>query len=324
MMERNRRAVTQLNMVKQRNATGNSPGCSRQRTGTPDQFNDARDGPLGLGGRDEPIDLELLNLVHPSGRTSANRVVGDLRRIDVARVGTAEPHQSFKAFAPSRPGRNTGRSKLSGHLTWATVGDGMVGSRFARGDPEAVRTVYATYGGLVYGVAYKVLGERTLAEEATQVAFLKAWQAASSYDPTQEMGPWLATIARRSALDILRREAKRPHQNIDDADQSDAALISLPPSDEQILEIWEVRRALASLDADEAELLRLRHYEDLSQAQIADRLGIALGTVKSRTFQAHRHLAAFLGHLRNEGKVHLDEGKNGRDEEKDRLEGLSW
>jgi RNA polymerase sigma factor (sigma-70 family) len=203
------------------------------------------------------------------------------------------------------------------------VVNGTLSSRFARGDPEAVRTVYATYGRLVYGVAYKVLGERTLAEEATQVAFVKAWQSASSYDPSQEMGPWLATIARRSALDIARRERKRPHQNLDDVDQSDPALISLPPSEEQISVIWEVRRALASLRADEADLLRLRHFEDLTQAQIADRLGIALGTVKSRTFQAHRRLANFLDHLRDEGKVHFDEGEKRRDEEKDRLEGLS-
>lgn len=176
-----------------------------------------------------------------------------------------------------------------------------VGSGSALGDPEAIRAIYATYGRLVYTSVYKVLGEHTLAEEATQQTFVKAWQAASSYDPTREMGPWLATIARHVAIDIRRREARRPHRAIQDADQSDPALIDLPPSDEQIWEICEVRRALDSLDSDEAELIRLKHYEDLSETQIAERLRIPPGTVKSRTSRAHKHLLLLLGHLRDEG-----------------------
>ncbi len=78
-------------------------------------------------------------------------------------------------------------------------------SRFRDGDPGAVRTVYRAYGGLVFTVACKVLGDRRLAEEATQQAFVQAWRAAGDYDLTQELGPWLAVIARRAAIDILRR-----------------------------------------------------------------------------------------------------------------------
>ncbi len=59
--------------------------------------------------------------------------------------------------------------------------------------------MYGEYGRLVYAVAYKTLGDRELAEEATQQAFVQAWRASGSYDPAREMGSWLATIARRAA-----------------------------------------------------------------------------------------------------------------------------
>ena len=167
---------------------------------------------------------------------------------------------------------------------------------FAAADPEAVRAVYKTYGRLVYAVAYKLLGDQGLAEEATQQAFVQAWRAAGRYDPAREVGPWLATIARRAAIDIHRREARGRHGSLDGADP---ALISLPPSAEQVYDVWEVRRAIDALDPRDAELVRLQHFEDLTHAQIAERLGIPVGTVKSRSFRVHRHLAGLLGHLRD-------------------------
>ena len=173
-------------------------------------------------------------------------------------------------------------------------------SRFAAGDPDAVRAVYREYGGLVYSVAYRSLADRGLAEEATQQAFVQAWRGASSYDPTRELGPWLATIARRAAIDIHRRESRRRHQSLDDAAPTDPALVTLPPSIERVYDVWEVRRALQQLAPEDATLVRMQHLEGLSQSEIADLLGIPLGTVKSRTFRAHRRLAGLLGHLRDD------------------------
>jgi RNA polymerase sigma-70 factor (ECF subfamily) len=65
-------------------------------------------------------------------------------------------------------------------------------------------------------------------------------------------------------------------------------------------EIWEVRRAVADLPPEEREVVRLQHLEGLTHAEIAERLGLPVGTVKSRSFRGHRRLAASLGHL-NEG-----------------------
>ena len=178
------------------------------------------------------------------------------------------------------------------------VVDPEVLAGFAAGDPDAVRVVYGAYGRLVYAVAYKLLGDRGLAEEATQQAFVQAWRAAGSYDPAREMGSWLATIARRAAIDVYRREARRSHGSLDDADPADPALITLPPSVEQAYDVWEVRRAIDALDPADAELVRWQHFEGLTQPQIAERLGVPVGTVKSRSFRIHRRLAGMLGHLR--------------------------
>lgn len=176
--------------------------------------------------------------------------------------------------------------------------DGDLRARFRQGDPDAVRSVYRSHGRLVYAVAYRVLGDRGLAEEATQQTFVKAWRAAQSFDERRELGPWLAAIARRVAIDLYRREALRSADPIESVAAGDPALVATPPSAEGIYDVWEVRQAVAQLPADEQEVVRLQHLEGFTHTQIAERLGIAAGTVKSRSFRAHKRLAELLGHLR--------------------------
>ena len=171
-------------------------------------------------------------------------------------------------------------------------------ARFREGDPDAVREVYRSHGRLVFAVAYKVLGDRGLAEDATQQAFVKAWRAAQNFDEQRELGPWLAAIARRVAIDLYRREAVRYADPLESAASGDSALISSPESAEAMYDIWEVREAVAQLPPEEQDIVRLQHLDGFTHAQIAERLGVAVGTVKSRSFRAHKRLAAMLGHLR--------------------------
>jgi RNA polymerase sigma factor (sigma-70 family) len=172
-----------------------------------------------------------------------------------------------------------------------------VAGAFGRGEPEAVRAVFKEYGKLVYAVAFKALGDRSLADEATQETFVRAWRGAASYDPGRDLGPWLATIARRTAIDVFRRASRRAHAALE---EDDPGLVEFPPSIERSYDVWEVRRALAQLPPEDAALVRLQHLDGLTQAEVAQRLGIAIGTVKSRTYRAHRRLAGLLGHLRDE------------------------
>jgi len=177
--------------------------------------------------------------------------------------------------------------------------DADLASRFASGDADTVRVVYQSYGRLVFSIAYKVLGDTGLAEDATQQTFVQAWRAASSYDPARPLAAWLTTIAKRVAIDVHRRE--RRHRNLENVETADSpSLVTLPPSAEQIHDVAAVRRALDELPTAERDLLRMQHFDELSHAEIASELEIPVGTVKSRTFRAHRRLAGMLAHLRTE------------------------
>jgi RNA polymerase sigma factor (sigma-70 family) len=178
--------------------------------------------------------------------------------------------------------------------------DTRVRRRFRDGDVEAVRDVYRAYARLVYAVAHRVLADRGLCEEATQQTFLKAWRAAGSIDLDRELGPWLATIAKRVAIDVYRREARASVSSLEAVAPDDPALVSPPLAAEDACDVWEVRRAVSGLPEEEREVVCHQHFDGLTHAQIATRLGIPVGTVKSRSFRAHRHLAAELEHLREE------------------------
>ena len=179
--------------------------------------------------------------------------------------------------------------------------DARLRARFRNGDPDAVRAVYSAYGRLVYAVAYAILRERGLCEEATQQTFLKAWRAAGSIDPGRDLGPWLATIARRVAIDIYRREAHRAAGPLEAVPADDPAVVLPAVTVEETYDLWEVRRAVSLLPDDEREVVCAQHFEGLTHAQIATRMEIPVGTVKSRSFRAHRRLASELGHLRQRG-----------------------
>lgn len=178
--------------------------------------------------------------------------------------------------------------------------DVEVFERFRRGDDEAVRLVYREYGRLVHAVALRVLGNRELAEEATQQAFVQAWRAASSFDSSRPIGPWLSTITRRVAIDIHRREARRATTALDDVPVGHDSVVTLPPSPDALHDTWAVREAVDELPPDEREVVRLQHLEGFNHNEIAERLEVPVGTVKSRSFRAHQRLAARLGHLRGD------------------------
>jgi RNA polymerase sigma factor (sigma-70 family) len=181
----------------------------------------------------------------------------------------------------------------SGSSSLARVVDAGELIRFRSGDPDAVRAVYRAYGAPVFAVAYRTLGSRDLAEEATQQTFLKAWRAAATFDPARAIGPWLATIARRTAIDLYRREACRPTEPLEGD-----PVAELPDGVDQVFDVWALREAIDALPPLEREVIRLQHLESLTQAEIGARLGVPVNTIKSRSFRAHRRLAVRLGHLR--------------------------
>ena len=172
---------------------------------------------------------------------------------------------------------------------------------FQSRDDDAVRALYREYGRLVYAVAHRVLGQHDLAEEATQQTFVNAWRAADRIDVDRDPAAWFATIAKRAAIDIYRREARRPTRALDDVPTDDRAVVTLPPDMDTLDTVWHVRRVIDALPSDEANIVRMQHLEGMTQTEISEKLGIALGTVKSRSHRAHQKLAGLLGHLRSAG-----------------------
>jgi DNA-directed RNA polymerase specialized sigma24 family protein len=120
------------------------------------------------------------------------------------------------------------RARLAGrHTARPPVSlDARLWARFRDGEPDAVRAAYSAYGPLVYGVAYAILADRGLSEQATQQTFLKAWRSAGSVDPTRELGAWLATIAGRVSIDIYRRETGRAAKPLEAVRTAEPALVS--------------------------------------------------------------------------------------------------
>jgi RNA polymerase sigma-70 factor (ECF subfamily) len=202
---------------------------------------------------------------------------------------------TFDASAVERGERSPGRPRRARPRPSARdKPDGELRHRFAAGEIGALAEIYDRYAGPVFTVAMSRLGDRHLAEDAVQDVFVSAWRAAAGFDAERELSPWLYAIARRSAANIARRERRRPVTSI-----LETTIVAPDgPTLDDAWEAWEVRCALRELPGDERELIRLTYYLGLSQSQIADRLGIPLGTVKSRVHRAQRRLAERLAHLR--------------------------
>ncbi len=164
---------------------------------------------------------------------------------------------------------------------------------FCDGDVQALGAVYDHFSRAVWSLTMSVLRNKALAEDAVQETFMRAWKGAAGFDPQRPIAPWLMTIARRTALDVHRREF-RPTRG-DHAEEQEIA-VNLPGI-ERSWETWEIRLALDQLPEEERLVMAYAHFQGLTQPQIADKLGVPVGTVKSRSFRAHKRLAVLLSHL---------------------------
>lgn len=168
--------------------------------------------------------------------------------------------------------------------------------RSAQGDHQAFSELYDATVRRVYGAVHQVLRSSEHAEEVTQEVYTEIWQQAGRFNATKgSVITWMITIARRRAVDRVRsvssevaraeKYAKAVDPDIDDVE--DRAV--------QKQDIERVRRGLRSLTDLESQALTLAYYEELTQSQIADRLNVPLGTVKSRTRAAMKRLGEALG-----------------------------
>ena len=161
----------------------------------------------------------------------------------------------------------------------------------AAGDVGApVTELYRRYGRRLYRFGMQVLANQGLAEEMVQETFVRLWRTAGRFDAKRgSVGAYLFVIARSTAADIRKRPSSRPLLPVEEAH-----VPPLPDNVDQILDSLIVREALDTLSSAHVEVLRLAQDEGLTQSQIAERLGVPLGTVKTRMFHGIRALRTAL------------------------------
>jgi len=190
--------------------------------------------------------------------------------------------------------------------------DGLLLRRVAGGDEAAFVTLYDRHADALFGTTVRFLRDRESAAEVLQDVFVAIWQRADQYDP--RLGSafgWLLGIARNRAIDRLRAESRRPravrawtgdseaNESVDLLDWAGRRRDG-PAEDDPVVEIdrrWTrslVRTTLAEMPPDERQVVVLAYDQALSQSEIAERLGMPIGTVKSRTRRALARLRARL------------------------------
>ena len=155
--------------------------------------------------------------------------------------------------------------------------------RVAKGDQKAFLVIYDRYSARIYALALYILGDSMMAEEVTQDTFLKFWGRARMY--ASERGSfvvWLMTVTRRTALDRVRMEGRRPL--LSDARDPETVWPSLRDDSHDPDEArWKsLYFAVRSLPEEQRQVIDLAYYQGLSQSEIAAELGWPLGTVKTR------------------------------------------
>lgn len=154
--------------------------------------------------------------------------------------------------------------------------------RVARGDHAAFEAVYDQLAGPVYGLVRKVLRDPAQSEEIAQEVLLEVWRAASRFDPARgSAAAWVMTIAHRRAVDRVRSETASARR--------EQKVLPGPVSGDDVAELVEtaldrqrVRRCLGTLTPLQAESIKLAYYGGCTYPQVAELLGVALGTVKTR------------------------------------------
>ncbi len=159
--------------------------------------------------------------------------------------------------------------------------DAAAVARVASGDAAALQDLYDRYGRVIYSFAYRLTHDATLSEECVQDVFVALWRRAADFDPNRaKLTTWLFVVARNRAIELGRQKTRRPELRGDleptGSAPDPADLIAVADESQRVAE------AMAELPEDQLAVLRLSYFDGLSHSEIAQVIGIPLGTVKGR------------------------------------------
>lgn len=228
-------------------------------------------------------------LAAPPLRAPRSRPRGDGYDSGRARTGpstAAGGHSERQLPEPSQTDREARRAE-----------DAALLARIVDRDERAVEALYARYSGPLYSLAYQVTGAERFAQEVVQEVFVAVWNQASRFDPTRgSLGPWLFSLARHKAIDLVRREQNHRKRAAAEVDME----LEVAP-DDVAHEAWtnvrreRVREAIAGLNEIQRTALELAFFAGLTHVEVAEQLGIPLGTAKTRIRTALLKLRDALG-----------------------------
>jgi RNA polymerase sigma factor (sigma-70 family) len=177
-----------------------------------------------------------------------------------------------------RRGRSEPTARELAHLS-----DEAVLALIARSDEQALSELYRRFSRLAYGLAFRILRDDALAQDAVQEAFLGVWRAAGRFTAERaKPSTWLLTLVHRRAVDLVRREERRRTEPLQP--DSEPSGSEAPDELELLSERQSIREALRKLPPEQREAIELAYYGGYTQSELAERLGQPLGTIKSRMF----------------------------------------
>jgi RNA polymerase sigma-70 factor, ECF subfamily len=169
--------------------------------------------------------------------------------------------------------------RLSGAPAPNNMEEATLIERIRSGDEDAMADMYDRYSGIVYGIALRVLGSTTAAEDVLQEVFLQLWRNPQAFDSNRgRLAPWLAVISRNRAIDHLRK--RQPEEDIEDLPISTG--VNLEDEAAQRQAVAKIRAVLSQLPQEQRRALEMAFFEGMTHTEIAARTEEPLGTIKTR------------------------------------------
>lgn len=166
------------------------------------------------------------------------------------------------------------------------------------GTEAQVRAAYAAHGGELYRFAVHRLGDAGAAQEVVQEVFLRAWRHGADWDPRiAGLRGWLFAIARNAVIDEVRRKAARPWRRDLVDSPEDTVTDTSTPSEGHLVDGWVVEEALRRISADQREAIVATYFHGHSYAEVAERLSVPIGTLRSRVFYGLKALRVTMDEM---------------------------
>ena len=214
---------------------------------------------------------------HRAGRTA----------LDSARPGWRQRASAVRLYNLSQQHRwplEGDLSPIDVRTTTDEVDDADLLRSMQAGDQRAVAVLYDRYGGNAYGLAFRITKDGTLAEDVVQDAFLSVWKQAGRFDPNRgHVKSWLLTIVHHKAIDAVRRRTTRNERTLPEGPEEFIATYGRPYEEAAAaMDADAVRAAVRKVPEDQRKTIEMAYFEGLTHVEIAERMQVPPGTVKSR------------------------------------------